>query len=185
MNRLAIIVGHTATEQGAKATHPINKTEYEFNNDLSIDLYRYAREAGLDARIFKRDGKTRVQLGREVNEFGGVAIELHLNAFDKVARGTETLYDALPKDNEAFAKLVHSHIVKALKRDGKRDRGTMLVSFKERGWLNLHAVAVTGCLVEPVFCDNIEESRLLWKYKTEYAKALVNAVLEWYCIERD
>lgn len=181
--KLAVIVGHTNKDGGAKAAMPIRKTEYEFNKELSIDIFRCAREAGLDCRILMRDGKTRQQLGREVNEFGGVAIELHLNAFNGVVKGTETLFDALPADNGDFAKIVQQHICKALGRDGKRDRGTKLVSFKERGWLNLHAVTITGCLVEPIFCDNREECRLLWGKKSEYAKALVEAVLSWYCVE--
>lgn len=183
--RFAVIVGHSKFEQGARATFPINKTEYEFNSQLSIDIYREAREAGLDCRIFLRDGKTRQQLGKEVSEFGGVAIELHLNAFDKITKGTETLFDALPKENIDFANLVHSKICAALERTGKRDRGTKLVSFQERGWLNLHSVTIPGCLVEPIFCDNIDETKLLYRLRSEYIRALVNAVLEWYCIERE
>lgn len=182
--KLAIIVGHSEYDQGAKATKPINQTEYEYNSKLAIDLYRLAREAGLDCRIFTRNGKSRREVGREVNAFGGVALELHLNAFDTVVRGTETLYDALPVENADFASIVHRHIVKAFKRDGKRDRGVKLVSFKERGWLNLHAVTIPGCLVEPVFCDNREESRLLWDKRAGYARALIDGVLEYLCKEK-
>lgn len=181
----AVIVGHTSTEQGAKAMHPIRQSEYEFNSSLAIDIYRQAKEAGLDCRIFMRNGKTRKQLGREVNEFGGVAIELHLNAFNGTVKGTETLFDALPTDNGGFAELVNDHICKALGRDKKTNRGTKLVSFEERGWLNLHAVAITGCLVEPIFCDNREECRLLWSKRSEYVRALVDAVLAWYCLEKE
>lgn len=182
--KLAVIVGHTAADKGAKAAHLLYN-EYDFNCSLAIDIYRFARESGLECQIFKRDGKTRTELGKEVNAYGGVAIELHLNAFDKTVTGTETLFDALPTDNADFAKVVHKHVIEALGRTGKRDRGTKLVSFEERGWRNLHAVTITGCLVEPIFCDNREECRLLWGHKTQYAKALVEAVLEWYCYNKE
>jgi len=182
--RLAIIIGHTRYAQGAKAAKPINKTEYEFNSDLSIDLYRFAREAGIDCRIFKRDGVSRETLGRDVSKWGDVAIELHLNAFDTVVKGTETLYDALPVENAAFAELIHKKICESLGRTGKRDRGTKLVGFHGRGWLNLDAVTIPGCLVEPVFCDNSDESRLLYKHKLDYARALIDGVVEYLCIEK-
>lgn len=182
--KLAIIVGHTAVDGGAEAHKPLLKNEYEYNKEISIEIFRYAREAGLDCRIFMRDGMTRDQLGRQVNMWAGedgVAIELHMNAFDTVVRGTETLYDALPTSNADFAQIVHKHVCKALGRDGKRDRGTKLVSFKERGWRNMAAVACTGCIVEPIFCDNREECRLMWNKRSEYCRALVDATLEWYC----
>lgn len=185
--KLAVILGHTDKDGGAKAQRPLLGNEYKINNELSIEIFRYAREAGLDCRIFLRDGYTRDQLGRQVNLWAGedgVAIELHLNAFDKVVRGTETLYDALPTSNADFAQIVQNHVCKALDRDGKRDRGTKLVSFKERGWRNMAAVAVTGCIIEPIFCDNREECRLLWHKRAEYCRALVDATLEWYCRDK-
>ena len=185
MYRLALIIGHSQHEQGAKATLPINRTEYEFNSDLTIDLFREAREAGLDCRIFSRNGKTRRELGKEVNAYGGVAIELHFNSFNGIVRGTETLYDALPPENESFAQLVQTKVCKALGREGKRDRGIKLVCFKERGWTNLDAVTIPGCLIEPSFCDNRDESKLLYRLRMEYVRALINATLEWHCIERE
>ena len=32
-----------------------------------------------------------------------------------------------------------------------------------------------GCLVEPAFCDNPGEAKLLWDNRVAYAKALVEA----------
>lgn len=184
--KLAIIVGHYPKVKGAHITSPINMYEYDWNDLFSIDVYREAREAGLDARVFKRpDGMTRRQIGRAVDEFcgdDGIAVELHINAFDRKVKGTETLYDDDPQDNENFARTMHRHLVAAFDRSGKADRGIRLVDDGMRGHTNLDSVHCTSCIVEPVFGDNPSEARLLYKTKYAYARAIVAAVLEW--IER-
>jgi hypothetical protein len=183
--KLAIIVGHDEKAQGANAAFPINQSEYKFNSDLAMDIYLAARNANIDCRIFKRDGKTRAQVGEEVSKFGGVAIELHLNAADGTAKGTETLYDAEPEANKAFATIIQDKICKALRRDGKRNRGLRLIDEKGRGYSNLKSVKITSCLVEPIFCDNKDECQLLWAFRHDYIRALVDGVLEWYIKEKE
>jgi hypothetical protein len=185
--RLAIIVGHSEDSPGARATFPIDMYEYHFHDKLAIDIYREARENGLDAQVFKRDGISRRKLGELVDAFTGpegMAVELHFNSFDGQVKGTETLFDKEPVYNEAFARIMHRHVVRAFERTGKRDRGIKEVEYGTRGWVNLDSVHCVSCLLEPVFGDNQDEALLLYKNKSEYVRAIVAACVEW-TIERE
>jgi N-acetylmuramoyl-L-alanine amidase len=105
---------------------------------------------------------------------GGCVIELHFNAFNGTASGTETLYSTKLPANKSFASIVQKKMVAVFKRT---DRGLKLRN-SGRGASNLAAVTVPCCLVEPLFGDNKTDSGLLKSKAKEYEHALVDAAME-------
>lgn len=181
---LGIIVGHEESRPGVKGAFPLDCHEYHFNKNLAVDIYRFAREAGLDCRIFLRDGIGRAGVIKQVNEWTqkeyACAIELHLNAFDKKTKGTETLYTIQNPFNRVLADMVQLEVCRALNRPltHKTNRGIKIINADDRGYYNMAGLNSPCCLTEPVFADNPEEARLMESRKTEYAKSLVKAALE-------
>ncbi len=173
MKKLAIIVGHEEEKKGAFSGH-LNKHEYDFWYEVALSLWKVAKDAGLDAQVFLRNGISIEKVGELVNLWcgkEGVALELHFNSsLDTKAHGLETLYD----QDKAFAEAVHKASVKSL--PGIRDRGLKLVSDADRGHRNLKAVKVASCLLEPFFGSNINDCKLFLTHKSEWMNALVDCV---------
>jgi N-acetylmuramoyl-L-alanine amidase len=183
IRKLCLIVGHSIDAKGAPAVGPINSTEYDYNCEVAAAAYRYAREMGLDARIFLRNGVGIEGCYLEVNSWAKdadlvCAIELHLNAFNGKTRGTETLWDKEPADNVEFAREVQQAVCSVFKREGKANRGLKLLEPGDRGHRNMSACEITGVLCEPFFCDNPDDAKLGASNKFAYALALVNATIK-------
>lgn len=182
--RMAIIVGHTFDRPGSMGVAPLNQREYNYNLDLSNVIYRYARESGINARVFLRDDRTLEKTYDEVNAWckdqNAVAIELHFNSCSKEqrgkARGTETLWDDDPSSSLEFARMVHDDVCSVFNRTGKMNRGLKkIINPDERGYANLRLMKIPGCIVEPFFGDNTDDALLGHVKSWEYAKALVTA----------
>lgn len=178
--KLALIVGHTRVNPGARAVSPINEFEYEYNNKLAIEIYRLAKSIHLDCKIFSRDGLSIEAVYGFVNDWckldNSVSIELHFNAFNGKIEGTEVLFDIEPNSVE-FAREIQERLVVLFKRKGKRDRGIKLLEEGDRGHRNLKASLVTSVIVEPFFGDNPEDAKLGFELKNKYAKVLVTATI--------
>lgn len=183
--RVAIVIGHTRSLPGARAALPLARHEYEYNQEVALICFTHGRNLGLDCRIFDRSGKTIEEVYKEVNSFGGVAIELHFNAANEKAFGTETLYDRDPLDCKRLAHFVHRNTCRVFGRyENGGDRGLKLIDNNaQRGHKNLLFCEIPSCIVEPAFGDNPEEARLLRDRKPEYAKALMEAVKEYYEVQ--
>jgi hypothetical protein len=105
-------------------------------------------------------------------------IELHYNAFNKVALGTETLCTVDSKD-QGFAKIVHKNICVVFERGGM-SRGVKVLPRSARGGGNIYAMpAYSNCLVEPFFGDNPSEAKLAQDKQSAYAKCLIYSFVEW------
>lgn len=178
IGRLAIIVGHEAKAKGAVAVAPLSMSEYAYNTLVAEDMEVYAKDVGLEAKIFYRDGLGRDGVGKAASKWCAGAhrsrcIELHFNAATPKATGTETLYDSREPGNERFAQTVQKLLVDLFRSS---DRGAKKVD-SGRGSSNLRAVTVIGCLVEPLFGSNAKDAAKLLTKRTEYAQTLVKAVL--------
>jgi N-acetylmuramoyl-L-alanine amidase len=189
--KIALIVGHTEAQPGAKAGPPLDKHEYPFWCEVAVDMWRIARETGLDCRIFKRDGLGVSGVAREVNawansESNTVSMELHFNAaMDIRARGVETLY---VKD-KMWAELVQREQVYSMTeivRDNPvkpRDRGLKLLSEEDRGFSNLKDIAVPACLVEPFFGSNKLDTELFLRNKMRWSKRMIHAAVDYFLLQ--
>lgn len=91
MKKVALIIGHSETSQGA-----VNKnsgvTEFAFNEPLAMKIADLLMEGGFMVNVIYRDG-TYKEMVDTVNLTGAdIAISLHCNAFNKKQNGSETLY---------------------------------------------------------------------------------------------
>lgn len=177
---LGIIVGHEKKAPGAYVAAPLKSYEYFVNKEIAAHIKQVAELQGLKCEIILRDS---VGIGGAYAKAAQLkcdaVIELHFNAFNTVAFGTETL-STKSSDDLAFAKIVQSHLVKCFKRVGKGNRGVKALSVSDRGGFSVASYPVgANCLVEPFFSDNPNEVALYLSVKDEYPKALVAAVIEW------
>lgn len=181
--RLCVVVGHTYVAKGAKGTYPITN-EYEYNTEIAELVYQNAKSRDLEVKVFLRDGIGLKGVYRNVKEWTkfdpvSACVELHFNAFNGKARGTETLYDKDPANSEQFAQLIHNAVCLALGRKDKTDRGIKLISEpSERGYTNLNECNIPSVILEPGFGDNKDDAKLLYETKKQYAKAIVDASIE-------
>lgn len=180
--QLAVIVGHEKAAQGAHSD--ILGTEYVFNSALAIDIQTIAtNEHDAVCKVFFRDGLGIAGVGKAASDWARLdvladaVVELHFNAANGVARGTEVLYDNDPPRSKAFADVMLKHVCAALGREGK-SFGTILLGSGDRGYGNLQAVTVPSCLIEPAFGDTPADAQLLKDHRLDYARAIVAAAAE-------
>lgn len=188
--KLAILVGHSKDAKGASSVAPLRMAEYDYNNEIAQLMFREAMAEGMEVAIFHRDGVGVDGVGRAVDNWIakddiGCSIELHFNASNGTARGTEVLYDADPKGGEDFAKLALSELYKVFKREGKQQRGAKLLEYGDRGHRNLRVVHRPAILVEPAFGDNPDDAALLANLKQPYAAALVRAAMAFMKLQKN
>lgn len=154
--KYAIIVGHTAKAKGAYS-HYLNCYEYDWNLD-------FAKRIGLEYATRDAGG---LSLAHKKLEHTDGTIELHLNALNGKATGTETLY--VTENSRELAELVHKTIISVL---GIRDRGVKKLSPNDRGFQNLSISKKPCILIEPAFMDNRIDCLILIEKKVILAKAL-------------
>lgn len=183
---LVVIIGHgMGTDKGAYGVSPLSMHEHPYNTHVAADMAAYAKQRGLACTILNKHGSSTAAIGTTantiVNEYAGrgCVIELHFNAYNGSASGTETLYDTREADNKLFASICQKRMVALFKRldRGLKDRTS------GRGGSNLASVKVTGCLVEPLFGDNAVDAKLLKDKRTEYARCLVEAAIEYIALK--
>jgi hypothetical protein len=177
--KLAIIVGHTKTAPGAQAVGPLSMSEYRFHRDIvAPEMLRVAKNKGIEAKVFLRDGIGMSGAARAVNKWGtgkACSIELHFNSATPAAFGTETLYDSFPASGQRLAQMVQSAMCEVLGRTERGNRGIKLTN-SGRGAHNLISVKIPACLVESTFAGaNSSESKLLMNNAEELGAALVGA----------
>lgn len=183
--KLAIVVGHTKAEPGASlaafpSPNPLPKHEYSFNSEIARLIKQEAEKIkSVDVEVFFRDGVGIQGAYKKAIAWGADAcIELHFNAFNGHTKGSEVLATSDLMDVE-FAHLVLGHICRVFGRDGT-SRGVKCIARTGRGGQNVHSFpAGVNCLVEPFFGDNVEEARMAWEKRFDYAKCLVEAVNLW------
>ena len=171
---LAIVVGHTSNSAGAYARGPINQSEYFWNKDLAERLKSECANRGVPSRIFYRDGIGIRGAYRQVKAWGAACVlELHFNAFNGSAHGTETLYD---KDRNAGSKAWAQKLQDAqLDALGLRDRGLKERDPGYRGYLSVSILDIPSALIEPFFGDNAADALAAHSRKDVLAEELAAA----------
>jgi N-acetylmuramoyl-L-alanine amidase len=188
--RLAIVVGHTESAQGANGVAPLEQTEFEYNSDLADLIARLGESEGLkvDTVYRPRAGYAGIREAYEiVSSFEpDAAIELHFNAFNGRVRGTETLYsdaEDTPGLHELdFAREIQDQMVRVFNRRGKQDRGlkSRPRTTRERGWYNVNQTTLfPSILIEPFFGDNEKDAALAISKKDALAACIVKGFQAW------
>ncbi len=176
--KLGIIVGHDSKAQGAEM--PDGTSEYKFNSEVAeLMAKECVRVGAIVPVIIKRDGTDIAGTYKQAEDSKcDAVIELHFNAFNGTASGSEVL--STPDSNDIdFAQIILNAVCSVFERQGS-SRGIKTLSRSGRGGGNVHGFPNgTNCLVEPFFGDNPREANMAMARKADYASGLVNAVLVW------
>ena len=151
MHKVALIVGHLASNGGARNSK-YRIDEYQFNNNLvkHVWLELMKREKSIEPVIIYRN--TYSGLPDYVNRFDpAFAVSFHCNAFNKKARGTEVLYYEGSSRGRAAAEVLTKNISKALK---SKNRGSKSTSRTGRGGYLLQKTKCPVVIAEPFFIDS-------------------------------
>jgi N-acetylmuramoyl-L-alanine amidase len=181
--KLGILVGHERGKPGAVMPRDAGGlTEYNYNSGVANEMKAYVKRKypQMEVVIIMRDGIGRSGAYKKaISSLCDCVIELHFNAFNTKAYGTETLCTPDVSD-VAFAKTIQHAMVALFKRQGRGDRGILPISKAARGGGNVHSFpGGVNCLVEPAFGDNLAEANMLLTMRDKYAWCLVDAVYLW------
>ena len=170
----AIVVGHTLNRPGAMAAAPISQAEYTWNKDLAGKIKALCDVKAIESRIFYRDGIGISGAYRQVADWGAaMVVELHFNAFNTQAHGTETLYDNdRNAESKAWAQRLQDGMLAAL---SLRDRGLKERDPGDRGYSSVSAIDIPSALIEPFFGDNPTEAHVAEAKKDDLAEAVAEA----------
>jgi len=169
--RIAIIVGHTKSAQGA-STYTVNGKrfrEYEWNKARAIEARDIILEQYPDKiiKIFYRDGIGRAGVAQLVGKWNAdISLELHFNSIghDRDAFGSEML---VLKNDDASAAIAYNFIDELCRqfntkkrhryttKEGNDLRGLKPLARGGRGYENLNYLRKRGVkikmLIEPFF----------------------------------
>ena len=176
MKTAAIIIGHSTTDPGAVNPNS-GHTEYNYNLTLATLIAdELMRGQTVLPYIVHRD--TYKALPEKVNATGAdIAIELHCNAFNGKASGTEMLYWHSSKRGELLAR----HLQEAAKLTlALPDRGIKPIDGKDRGGHLLKGTSMPCVIVESFFIDNDNDLRVGLDYQLPLAKAYAQAIEEFF-----
>lgn len=134
------------------AVNPVHGTrECDVARDAGKMLARYLQTAGCEVRTLQSDDLGLVC--ETSNEWGAdIFVSLHCNAFNTVARGTETLYKSY--NGQQLAELIQDQIINSI---NTVDRG---IKKRDDLWV-LNGTDAVAVLVEMAFIDNDEDLEIL------------------------
>lgn len=172
MKTIFIDLGHGGTDSGAVG-NGIKEKDIVLNVGKEIKNLLNNYECKV---ILSRESDTYPTLNDRVvlsNNFkSDIFVSIHCNSFsDSSVRGIET-YCYKKSSNNKLAETIHKNILKDTRLYIK-DRGV-----KENSYFVLKNTKCKACLVELAFISNNKDSELLKKYQKEYAKAIVNGIVE-------
>lgn len=174
---LAVIVGHTKADGGA-VMFGTKEQEYSYNTRTAKMMTDLAKEhyPFIKVHTIFRDGVGIAGAYAKADKLkADLAIELHFNAANKTAVGTETLCTSAPNDVE-FAHIVQKQMCGVFGRTGN-SRGVKVIARSARGGSNVHSFPNgANCLVEPFFGDTASEAALANSKQRQYADSLLKAV---------
>lgn len=161
-----IVSGHDFEKTGCVNTR-LNVNEYKIVQRIINRVMDLERFKDVDL-VYKARNASLSNLPKEINLWSpNLAIEVHLNAANGVAQGSETLVWHTSTKGAEYGKLF-SKI--ASSKTGYRDRGIINVKDKENGCVFLKGTSCPAILIEPFFLDAIKDS-------SELEKAIENSAL--------
>jgi len=144
MKKCLLIIGHTEKSPGAINSNS-GISEFEFNDNLA-----WRTPSNNCIRPYYRTSYKSLPL--EANRMRpDFIIELHCNAFNKKASGTEMLYYHGSEKGRQMAEILQNEIVNCL---GLADRGIKPKTEKDRGGYLLKHTKAPCVIAESFFIDN-------------------------------
>ena len=152
------------------AVNPIHGTrECDIARNAGKLLARYLDTAGCEVRTLQSDDLGLVC--SESNNWGAdIFVSLHCNAFNTVARGTETLYKSF--DGQRLANDIQSQIINSI---NTVDRG---IKKRDDLWV-LNGTNATAVLVEMAFIDNEYDHSLLMNDLDTIVRAVARGITDY------
>lgn len=180
--RFALIVGHEKVAPGAYGVSPLNQSEYEYNGVLALLISKHCQDLmpELEIQTFYRDHGGVKEAYTAVNSFSPLGcIELHFNACNRVAFGSEVLIDyEAHKGATLLSVYILDAIYASFNRKGLGCRGIKVLHPHERGENNLHlAKGYPALISEPFFGDNIDDAILAFDHQDNLALQLAKGIL--------
>lgn len=174
----ALVIGHgPKLDKGAENRN--GTTELAWNGDLARMI-----ASELDGRLnFKLVHRVteRLQPVKETNEtMADLAVELHLNSFNRLASGTEMIHSG-SVGSEKLATLLQAAAIKVLKLP---DRGIKLPQ-NGRGERWLKGTRMPAVIVESFFIDHDHDLRTGTERKLALAKAYADALVAFAALPSD
>lgn len=173
MKRVVIIPGHEPKAKGAYNSR-LDISEYDVVTQICIRLMALEDSDDIDLVMKKRN--TYSKLAEETLYLKqDLAIEVHLNAYNGVTQGTETLYWNTKTKSKQYATFFQQKLVKYLKLN---DRKTLSRKDGDNGGPFLRLNGLACIIVEPFFLDSVNDKATLEKYIDLTVKALHEAIVE-------
>lgn len=149
--RVFINPGHDIDLDSGAVNPNYGTRECDVARNAGKMLARYLQTAGCEVRTLQSDDLGLVC--ETSNEWGtDIFVSLHCNAFNTVARGTETLYKSY--NGQQLAQLIQDQIINSI---NTVDRG---IKKRDDLWV-LNGTDAVAVLVEMAFIDNDEDLEIL------------------------
>lgn len=149
--RVFINPGHDIDLDSGAVNPNYGTRECDVARNAGKVLARYLQTAGCEVRTLQSDDLGLVC--ETSNKWGAdIFVSLHCNAFNTVARGTETLYKSY--NGQQLAQLIQDQIINSI---NTVDRG---IKKRDDLWV-LNGTDAVAVLVEMAFIDNDEDLEIL------------------------
>ena len=149
--RVFINPGHDIDLDSGAVNPNYGTRECDVARNAGKMLARFLQTAGCEVRTLQSDDLGLVC--ETSNEWGAdIFVSLHCNAFNTVARGTETLYKSY--NGQQLAQLIQDQIISSI---NTVDRG---IKKRDDLWV-LNGTDAVAVLVEMAFIDNDEDLEIL------------------------
>ena len=151
MKRIVVVPGHSFVDPGA-VNGRLNLKEYDCVLEMALELFK--GDSWKDIDVVLKGRNMYGSLPEEINSLNpDYVIELHLNASNGKAQGTEVLYCESSKMGKEMAGIIQHKLVKYLKYP---DRGIKAINNKERGSNILWKTKAPCVIVESCFIDSLK-----------------------------
>lgn len=181
MKKIALIIGHSAKNQGAVNDNS-GVTEFMFNKPLAFMIATVLAEAGHHPIVMYRE-TSYTKLPLEVNKTGAdLAVSLHCNAFDDNPHGSETLHYESSSRSKLLAQSIQTEVVNTL---GLKDRGVKPRKYDhvgkagDRGGYLLRYTNMPCVISEAFFIDSDQSLKQATADKQFLANAIARGIINY------
>lgn len=180
MKTCALVIGHgPRVDRGAESTTDPKITELDWNRDLALRIESAMRGNPVVKCIVVHRRIEKIPPYSTVNDINAdFTIELHCNAFDGSASGTEMIHYPNSIRGKRLALLLLARVVAVLDLP---NRGVK-TPWKGRGMTFLEKTDCPAVIAESFFIDSTRDLAIATTKKTELANAYASGLIA-YAIE--
>lgn len=187
--RIAVLIGHGKSKNGGYDSGAVAGGVHEYNlaREVGIDLNTILKKYDCEVELININKDIylydRADYVRKHNF--DLCIELHLNACNKSASGTEAYHKHTSKPGKALASLISKNIAKNLKT---KNRGAKIRTYKDDNgktrdyFCIVRAVPCESLLIETVFIDSASDRAkiVLSENQLKCAQGIADAIVSTY-----